>query len=175
MKGEIMKEKYSVFANIGYRPRYYLRHPFEWIKMKCRQIKWAYQRVRYGWCESDTWDIDSWFLKVFPNMLNHYADETHSYPGTEEYPTYESWRDKLYEVAAAIKGYNETEWDSKNEYYNEYYEELRNWQVNDIITRGPTPAYYKYRARDEELAAEAYEKFKDAMIWVIEHFHSLWD
>lgn len=170
-----MREKYSVFAKIGYKPSYYLRHPIEWVKLKCRQIKWAYQRIIYGWCESDSWDIDSWYLKVMPNLLRHLAANTHSFPGNNEFPTYESWVAKLNEVADAIEGYDESQWDKKNEYYEEYMNELSNWQINDIVNRGPTPIYTQYRNRDKQLAADAYMKFDNAMQWFIEHFHHLWD
>lgn len=33
------------------------------------KIKYAFQRMKKGYCDEDVWDIDDWFLNIMPNML----------------------------------------------------------------------------------------------------------
>ncbi len=55
-------------------------NPKEKFKRWKRNIKFAYQRIKYGYCDSDVWSIDLWFLNVMPGMLQQLKDTTHSYP-----------------------------------------------------------------------------------------------
>ncbi|WP_044917220.1 hypothetical protein [Butyrivibrio sp. WCE2006] len=55
-------------------------NPKEKFKRWRRNIRFAYQRIKYGYCDSDVWSIDLWFLNVMPEMLQHLKDTTHSYP-----------------------------------------------------------------------------------------------
>ena len=56
----------------------------ETIKRKFRRWKrnarYIYQRARYGFCESDVWSIDVWFLKIMPAMLQYLKETTDGYP-----------------------------------------------------------------------------------------------
>ena len=55
-------------------------NPKEKFKRWRRNIRFAYQRIKYGYCDSDVWSIDYWFLNVMPAMLEHLKETTHSYP-----------------------------------------------------------------------------------------------
>ena len=55
-------------------------NPIKHIKRWGRNIKHAYQRIRYGYCDRDVWSIDWWFLSVIPNMLEDLKETTHGYP-----------------------------------------------------------------------------------------------
>ena len=55
-------------------------NPIKFIKRYGRNIKHAYQRIKYGYCDRDVWSIDSWFLNVIPNMLEDLKESTHVYP-----------------------------------------------------------------------------------------------
>lgn len=57
-----------------------LINPIKHIKRWGRNIKHAYQRIRYGYCDRDVWSIDWWFLSVVPNMLEDLKETTHGYP-----------------------------------------------------------------------------------------------
>ncbi len=59
-------------------------NPLRHIKRWGRNIKHAYQRIRYGYCDRDVWSIDWWFLSVVPNMLEDLKNTTDSYPSTFE-------------------------------------------------------------------------------------------
>jgi hypothetical protein len=51
-------------------------------------IKCCYQRIKWGFCERDTWDFHWWFLSVMPEMLEYYKKTTDCYP----LPNEEMWR-----------------------------------------------------------------------------------
>ncbi|OON85732.1 hypothetical protein BXO88_10760 [Oribacterium sp. C9] len=55
-------------------------NPIRHVKRWCTNIKNAYQRIRYGYCDRDVWAIDWWFLNVVPNMLEDLKDTAHGYP-----------------------------------------------------------------------------------------------
>lgn len=55
-------------------------NPLKNVKRWGRNIKYAYQRIRYGYCDKDVWSIDWWFLSVVPNMLEDLKNTAHSYP-----------------------------------------------------------------------------------------------
>ncbi len=55
-------------------------NPIKGVKRWGRNIKHAYQRIRYGYCDRDVWSIDWWFLNVIPNMLEDLKETTHGYP-----------------------------------------------------------------------------------------------
>ena len=58
-------------------------NPKEKLKRLIRNIKFAYQRIKYGYCDSDVWSIDTWFLNVMPGMLQQLKETSHSYPNFE--------------------------------------------------------------------------------------------
>lgn len=64
-----------------------------------RRYQFSHQRIHSGFCDGDWWDMDSYLLELLPAMLNRMADKTISYPGTEEFPTMESWQAWLRETA----------------------------------------------------------------------------
>ncbi len=59
-------------------------NPVRIIKRWKRNMKNAYQRIRYGYCEKDVWSIDWWFLNVVPNMLEDLKKTAHGYPNSPE-------------------------------------------------------------------------------------------
>ena len=70
------KSSYSCFEEKNRR----IINPIRTIPRWVRNIKHAYQRVRYGYCDQDVWSIDLWFLNIVPNMLEELMDISHGYP-----------------------------------------------------------------------------------------------
>ncbi len=61
-------------------------------------IKCACQRVRYGYCKYDLWNIDSWFLDIMPRMLAEHKLTRHGSPmldGQDENSTHKAWDEVL--------------------------------------------------------------------------------
>lgn len=59
-----------------------------------RQDIWTLQRIKNGYCASDSWNMDWWFLQTIPKMLKDYK-EAPTYPGNL---TKEEWESKLQEI-----------------------------------------------------------------------------
>ncbi len=111
-------------------------NPNEKFKRWRRNLKFAYQRIKYGYCDSDVWSIDVWFLNVMPGMLQQLKDTTHSYPcfpgsishavcetGMSEDAANEGvkhWEDILSEMIFLLNEANEDTCTRENKYQKEY-------------------------------------------------------
>lgn len=60
--------------------RYIITHPLQSFEDLYLIFKYSMQRIRRGWCDSDTFDMDMWFLNVFPEMLKYFRNNLHGYP-----------------------------------------------------------------------------------------------
>lgn len=80
MRDKNKKVGYSCYEK---KPRCF-ENPMEKLKRWMRNIKYFYQRIKYGYCDSDVWSIDYWFLNVMPEMLQQLRDTAHGYPCFDE-------------------------------------------------------------------------------------------
>ena len=99
-----------------------------WIK----NIKYIYQRARYGYCDIDIWSIDQWFLEIMPSMLQQLKDTTDSYPCASDFPSQavngtrtpeeidnegmQNWQNILSEMIFLFNEANEDTCTKKNKY-----------------------------------------------------------
>ena len=129
------------------------------IKGIFRYIKFAYQRIRYGWCDGDTWDIDIWMCTVISGMLRHLAQKTNSYPSLYEY---EEWQTILEDLADSLENLMLDPTD-KNKYTEDYIQKRR--------------GQYKQLWLEEEkrLYEERDKEKKKVFNMLCEHFYELWD
>lgn len=88
-------------------------NPLKIIKLFFQDIKFCYQRIKYGWCERDSWGIDMWFLEVMPQILQCLRDNRHGYPGTM---TSEEWDEILDELIFNLREANEETCSQINQY-----------------------------------------------------------
>lgn len=49
-----------------------------------RNIEKFIQRGMMGYCDEDLYNIDCWFIKIFPNMLDNFAECTIGHPCNEK-------------------------------------------------------------------------------------------
>lgn len=71
-----------------------LKYPSNWIRMARafrRSFKYAYQRVTKGAADCDYWDWDHTLLIQFVQGLDWLINNSHGWPGNEEFPEYEDW------------------------------------------------------------------------------------
>lgn len=54
---------------------------FKWFR---RELRFARQRVRRGYCDMDVWNLYDWFLDVVPDMLQRLRDTGVGYPCSGE-------------------------------------------------------------------------------------------
>lgn len=55
------------------------RHPVLKIKNLWRDLKVIRHRAKWSWSYYDCWDLDNWFLKVIPQMLDALVDNACGY------------------------------------------------------------------------------------------------
>lgn len=162
----------NVMKYFSHSPRYYLRHPFEWIGDKCRALKWARQRVVRGYADCDVWNLDNWFSDVVSGALTHLAEHHCGWPD-HLFKTPEEWTAWLKKAAAAIKMMDEEEQDKVNKYWPPYRDELDNWQIKGY--KGPSQAFRNYTDEAQRIAAEAQKNFEAVMSEFVQYFSALWD
>ena len=155
-----------------------IRYPSNWgrnIRLFFRQFKWAYQRITRGFCDFDVWDFDYYLTSVMAQGIKHLADTTHSYPGNNEFPTYESWRDYLYEIATKLN------FSLRDDLPNEYEEEwLKGWEkdgLDSINNRTPeeeeiSRKYLEVEQKNDTLRNQALSEALDMIVHV---YSALWD
>ena len=147
-----------------YTKRYYLTHPWKWVKHFFTNCRDAYRRMRYGWTYSDVWNWDDWFLTIVPDMFKHLAHYSMAYPGADPFSTPDEWQAWLLKVANLIEQSSE-EWCNEN---NEYYEPFMN-NFSDEENRK------KYFARQEELTNICHSNISEALTEIATHFYKIWD
>ena len=101
MKIDVNKDYSMLNINkFGYHPWY----PQNWFH-NIRQFFWHFklrrQRAKYGFCEADLWDMDSYLTELIITMLQNFPKKIHGAP--HQYFDYtndsvQPWVDKIKEV-----------------------------------------------------------------------------
>ena len=154
------------------------RYPSNWrgnIRLFFRQFKWAWQRVTKGYCDADTYDLDDHLVRYLAQTIQHLADNTHGYPGTDEFPTYEHWKSYLYKIVGLLNY-------SLDELYNPYeYEWEQSWKDKDFLEtiNNPTPEEKeisdKFHAVEWDNETKKREARDEALQMILHVIDSLWD
>ena len=98
----------------------YILHPIESIKYFFISLKWAYQRVKNGYCERDLSEVKDWFFEIMPEMLNEIKKEKSRIPM------------ECYQEAIVAMGLDPVEyWDA----YNIEVEELAARKWDEILSQ----------------------------------------
>ena len=71
-----MRHAVSVFDASDYS----IRRPISSIRQFFRDLKCCLDRIRKGYCVKDLWEIDTWFLRIMPEMLEEFDRRKNSYP-----------------------------------------------------------------------------------------------
>jgi len=171
-----MKKYYNNVWTWPYSNKYYLTHPHKWFSQLGRNIRAAHMRATCGWCYSDVWDWDSWFMHTVPDMFRHMADHGCGYPGFEPFETPEKWHDWLHKMADQIESCTEEAQEKNNEYYEEFINQIMDkWKFEKKISCAHTELDDKYYARAKELGEKAHNDIKDALNQIGDNFERLWD
>lgn len=169
----------NVFS-LPYTKRYYLTHPLKFVRQCARNIKQAYKRIRYGWCNYDAWDFDAWFCSVVPPMLRKLA-EGDSWPD-QEFNSIEEWHTWLLDMAAKIEKMQYDNWmDSKNEYaadYNKTFEDSDNLTVSNYYEHSSLTKeeiHTRYFERAKEIALTRQQDLEEVFVELGRNIDALWD
>lgn len=149
-----------------------MRYPSNWvanIKTFFRTCKWAYQRVKRGYADIDTWGFDDYLTEVMENGIRDLAIDIHTYPGNEEFPTPESWVNYLNKIADLLHSSREDTDVYSNIYEDDYVKWIseHGWKNN--------PWSEPYLAREEEIQAKRQRDFDEAWDMIHHVYNYLWD
>lgn len=171
----------------AYSKRYYLTHPWKWIKEVGYNIRAAWQRATRGWTYVDVWNMDTWFLHTIPPMLRYLAEYGCGYPGRPPFDGEQGaqrWKDWLLETADLLDSGREDWQEKHNQYYDEYIKHLmEEWEppTKDehgfLVHKSRELSEHdkKYFARAKELSEQGEKNIRIALGRMAEWFYSLWD
>jgi len=144
----------------SFRPRYYLTHPWKWIKELFNNIRAAWMRATKGYCYSDCWNFNSYFCAVVPLILRHMADYGMGYPGGEPFDTKEKWETWLHEMANKIERLDYDDWmEDLNEYSKDYEKTFEDDFYKEKHPNGPfITTTYDSSLSKEEIRKKYYER-----------------
>lgn len=165
------------------RPRYYLLHPWKFIKETCQNLRAAWHRAIFGYAYRDIWELGPQLLEILPPMLRH-LEKYHC--GTPCDMTDEEWTQWLHNMADSIERLQEENWEKQNEYADEFFRESENMRREERleneglrITWSNEPNYEvltkKYFARRKELNEQWYVEAEKVGAAFFKAIQKLWD
>lgn len=178
----------NVLTDFSCSKRYYLTHPWKFIKKFFYNLRAARQRVTKGFANQDVWDFDSWFCSVVPPMLRHMANKGMAYPGKEPFDTPEKWHKWLYDMATKIERLQYDDWlNDNNEYSEDYHQTFKDEEYEENHSNGPflTTTYgnsltkkeirENYHKRCKEIHETRKQVLEEFGKEFFKHFDCLWD
>ena len=152
-------------------------------------IKWSIQRIKYGYCDYDVYDLDYWLSKTLASALYKLADTTHGYPPAQVAQCLSDKkkgiaRDSYSNLDEEFKypSFSEKEDD---EYFEKWQDILRNMADNLAAYKDEffdTEDYKKYEKDDknfyklwEEFDELKYKQAQKGLVEVSKWFGHLWD
>lgn len=160
-----------------------IKNPIETIKWFARNIKYCWQRVRYGYCDHDVWDTAHWFLHLVPSMLEEMSENAHGFPSnlnedgeqtafgkayaakkrlylneSEQDEFMKVWQEILTETARLLREANEDNCSMKNRYEEGYRKALdddeKKYGFEEMFNHDSSPELTSaYFAEEEKIFA----------------------
>lgn len=141
------------------------------IKDKLKKIKWFFQRGKNGFCDYDTYDIDYWFLKTMPKLLQRYIELNNEVKAHPSFCSYDEWVDIIDEMVHCFKETNEDTCSMKNEY--EYIFDKVTFKAKGGIEVNKEDLK-KYNDRQHVIDAYRKEMLNKGLDLFKEYFRDLW-
>jgi len=165
----------------GYSRRWMITHPWLYFKYGYYNLKAAWQRATKGYADRDVWDIDTWFLQVFPAMLKQLSQNTNGHPCS--FKSYEEWTEFLYQLAMDFEKCQDDEGNDENEYYEDYMKSLDDikWKrdENGCLTWDTHEHHDEisklYFDRMKETSEERQKLLEDCFARTGKNLYAMWD
>ena len=90
------------------------RNPFSWILNTKHDLKNLWLRYTRGVGCCDLFSYDSYIAKVIARDLRIYKEKNMSWPGNDEFKTFESWQDYIQEIIDGLEAPEKIDWDAKD-------------------------------------------------------------
>lgn len=163
--------KMNALTYFPFSARYYLRHPFKFLKECKTNIKNAWMRIARGWCWMDLWNMNDHLLEIIPDMLKELAAKGEGYPGKAPFETPEKWHYWLVSLAEDFESCREEVVENQNEYYKDYLKQFEDGNFNNEVTKLDK----RYFAREVELYEQMRARRSNAFNRMAQFFDLLWD
>lgn len=85
----------NVLRVYEYTSRYYLTHPWTFVRHFARNLKWTWQRATRGYSDYDVADIASFIFDTLPPAIQELNKTKTSHPGSM---TFEAWTEVLTDI-----------------------------------------------------------------------------
>lgn len=167
-----MNKKTTIKKKIRFeRSPYRFRCVYKNIRWYFYEIIHGINRMLYGYCDADIYNMDNWFIDIVPDMLQQLKDTQWGHPG---FMTEEEWNKILEDMIFYFKESDEKlcskqekkfEWKTQSELNAMTKDEQIQYGINKSNWYEDCMKISKYR---EEMKDKGFELFS-------KHFWSLWD
>ena len=151
---------------------YLKRYVFQNIKWYLYEIKYAWQRMLYGYSYSDVVDADYFFLNTMANVLEDLKNTTNGYPATEE--SFESWKEKLGYIVFCLRE-ADSDTCSKNQPYFDFIDDKDYVKLSEDEKIKYDIEKKKWFNREEAIGSYRNDMAMIALDLIKENFGKLWD
>lgn len=146
------------------------------IKHFFKTIKYSFQRIRRGYCDSDLWCLDYYYLSLFYKTITDFAKNCYGYPCKGKWYTYEKWTEYLNDMAACFYQANEDSGYYENEYERAYLDQFDDIDFLSDLNKEKNQELHDKWIEDMKLINKCQnEDFEKGMEMLKESFHCLWD
>lgn len=159
----------------GYRlKKYFLENFCQFF----RNIKYAFQRIKYGFCERDVWDLYSYWCRLIPAQLKYLAENHYAHPYDMSDDQWYNW---LYETAYLIEYADPEGKNIKMPYWDLLYDKyLKSGSLGaQTLTKEQQEEkeiLYKYHhAEVASIERHCRDNLKKGMKKITDRFYDLWD
>ena len=151
---------------------YLKRYVFKNIKWYLYEIKYAWQRMLYGYSYIDVVDADYFFLNTMANVLEDLKNTTNGYPVTEE--SFESWKEKLGYIVFCLREAN-SDTCSKNQPYFDFLDDKDYVKLSEDEKSKYDIEKKKWFDREGAIDSYRNDMALIALDLIKENFEKLWD
>ena len=151
---------------------YLKRYVFQNIKWYLYEIKYAWQRMMYGYSYSDVVDVDYFFLNTMANVLEDLKNTTNGYPVTEE--SFESWKEKLGYIVFCLRE-ADSDTCSKNQPYFDFLDDKDYVKLSEDEKSKYDIEKKKWFDREGAIDSYRNDMALIALDLIKENFGKLWD
>lgn len=113
-------------------------------------------RIEYGFCDSDAWNIDTWFCETMRNILIYYRNHLNGHPA--KFESIEAWQKEIDKMVLLLDEMNEAHSSFKNPYEKELMRVIEKYPIKSRRTKEGTQAVFPDNKEYKE-ATEAYIQF----------------
>lgn len=151
---------------------YLKKYVFQNIKWYLYEIKYAWQRMLYGYSYSDIVDADYWFVSTMANVLEDLKNTTNGYPVAEE--SFESWKEKLGYIVFCLREAN-SDTCSKNQPYFDFIDDKDYIKLSEDEKSKYDIEKKKWFDREGAIDSYRNDMAMIALDLIKENFGKLWD